>query len=254
MSIFRSNVLDGMTYLVSGASSGIGKAAAILLSESGARVILNGRDEDRLNQTLALLKGSGHIISPASLETADQTCDWLKKIIETYGPLTGVFHCAGIELIRPIKMIKQAQLNEVLGSSMFASFGIARALSAKNALVDGGSIVFMSSVAGATGQVGMTAYSAAKAGIEGLVRSLACEMSSRKIRVNSIAAGAVHTAMHDRLTRGTSDEATSNYEQYHLLGFGQAEDVANAAFYLLSPASRWVTGTSMVVDGGYMVR
>jgi NAD(P)-dependent dehydrogenase (short-subunit alcohol dehydrogenase family) len=151
-------------------------------------------------------------------------------------------------------MIKQAQLNDVLGSSLFAAFGIARAMSAKNALVDGGSIVFMSSVAGSTGQVGMTAYSAAKAGIDGLVRSLACELAVKKIRVNSIAAGAVHTAMHDRLTKGSGDEATLAYSQSHLLGFGQAEDVAQAALYLLSPLSRWVTGTTMVVDGGYMVR
>jgi NAD(P)-dependent dehydrogenase (short-subunit alcohol dehydrogenase family) len=254
MNILKSDALHGMTFLVTGASSGIGKAAAILLSECGARVVVNGRDEARLNQTLSELKGAGHLASVASLENADQTTDWLKSVLEQSGPLAGVFHCAGMELIRPARMIKQAQLNDVLGSSLFAAFGIARAMSAKNALVDGGSIVFMSSVAGSTGQVGMTAYSAAKAGIDGLVRSLACELASKKIRVNAIAAGAVHTAMHDRLTNGSGDEATLAYEESHLLGFGQAEDVAQAALYLLSPASRWVTGTTMVVDGGYMVR
>jgi NAD(P)-dependent dehydrogenase (short-subunit alcohol dehydrogenase family) len=112
----------------------------------------------------------------------------------------------------------------------------------------------MSSVAGSTGQVGMTAYSAAKSAIDGMVRSLACELASRQIRVNSIAAGAVHTAMHDRLTKGSSDDATHAYANAHLLGFGTPLDVAQAVIYLLSPASRWITGTTMFVDGGYAVR
>jgi len=254
LNIFKTDAFQGRTFLVTGASSGIGKATAVLLSNCGARVAINGRDESRLNATLALLAGAGHVAFVAPLETADQTNEWLKSVLVAFGPLDGVFHSAGIELIRPIRMIKQAQLNDVLGSSLFAAFGIARALSAKNAMVDGGSLVFMSSVAGSTGQVGMSAYSAAKAAIDGMVRSLACELSARKIRVNSIAAGGVHTAMHNRLTKGGGEDASTTYEQSHLLGFGDPQDVAQAALYLLSPASRWVTGTTMVVDGGYMVR
>lgn len=254
MNLFRSDALDGMTYLVTGASSGIGKATAIMLAECGARVIVHGRDESRLNSTLEALPGTGHSMSIAVLESADQANEWVKSLLDVGGPLNGAFHCAGVELIRPIRMTKQAQLNEVFGSSLFSAFGIARALYAKNTLIDGGSLVFMSSVAGLTGQVGMTAYSAAKAAIDGMVRSLACDFASRKVRVNSIAAGAVHTAMHDRLTKGSGDSATTSYEQSHLLGFGQAQDVAQAALYLLSPASRWVTGTTLVVDGGYTVR
>jgi NAD(P)-dependent dehydrogenase (short-subunit alcohol dehydrogenase family) len=100
----------------------------------------------------------------------------------------------------------------------------------------------------------MTAYSAAKAGIDALVRSLACEMASRKIRVNSIVAGAVKTAMHDRLAQTNNDKAMTDYENNHLLGFGQINDVSNAAVFLLTPAASWITGTSLVVDGGYKVR
>ncbi len=254
MNIFKPDAMKGMTYLVTGASSGIGKATSILLSECGARVVVTGRDEARLNQTLSEMKGAGHFASVASIENADQTMGWLKDVLELRGPLNGLFHCAGIELIRPARMMKQAQLDAVLGSSLFAAFGIARAMSAKNALIDGGSMVFMSSVAGSTGQVGMTAYSAAKAAIDGMVRSLACELATKKIRVNSIVAGAVRTAMHDRLVKGSGDEVSMAYERAHLLGFGEPQDVAQAALYLLSPASRWVTGTTMVVDGGYMVR
>jgi NAD(P)-dependent dehydrogenase (short-subunit alcohol dehydrogenase family) len=254
MSLFKDNALEGMIYLVTGASSGIGRATALLLAKCGARVVLNGRDEGRLNETLSSLYGSGHLTFPAALETADQTNDWLKAILETTGPLNGVFHSAGIEMIRPVRITKQAQLDNMLGSSLFAAFGISRALSGKSGLVDGASLVFMSSVAGSTGQVGMTVYSAVKAAIDGMARSLACELAPRQIRVNSVAAGAVYTPMHERLTKATSDDLTQAYAGAHLLGFGTPEDVAQAVVYLLSPASRWVTGTTMFVDGGYTVR
>lgn len=254
MNLFKNDALEGMTYLITGASSGIGRATAMLLANCGAHLVLNGRDEVRLHETLSSLTGSGHRTFTAALQTADQTAEVVKSLLEETGPLNGVFHSAGIEMIRPIRMVKQAQLEDVLGSSLFAAFGIARALSGKNGSVDGASLVFMSSVAGSTGQGGMTAYSAAKAAVDGMVRSLACEMAPRKIRVNSIAAGAVQTAMHERLTNGSSDEASESYSNSHLLGFGIPEDIAHAAVYLLSPASRWVTGTTMFVDGGYTVR
>jgi NAD(P)-dependent dehydrogenase (short-subunit alcohol dehydrogenase family) len=254
MSIFKTDLFVGKTFLVTGGSSGIGQGTAKLLSECGARIILTGRNEERLNETLTLLSGRDHIAIPSDFRDADQTFDWLKSNLTSIGPLDGVFHSAGIEVIRPVRMIKQAQLNDVLGSSLFAAFGLARGLSQKNALVDGGSIVLMSSVAGSSGQVGLTAYSAAKSSIDGLVRSLSCELASKKIRVNSIAAGAINTAMHARLTANSGEDATAGYEQAHLLGFGEVEDVAQAALYLLSPASRWITGTTMVVDGGYLVR
>lgn len=254
MNLFKADALQGMIYLVTGASSGIGRSTAILLAECGARVVLNGRDEVRLNETLSALRGSGHIVVPAALDGADQASDLVKQIIENSGSLNGMFHSAGIEMIRPVRLTKQAHLSEILGSSLFAAFGIARALSGKNAMVDGGSLVFMSSVAGSTGQVGMTAYSAAKSAVDGMVRSLACELAGRKIRVNSIAAGAVNSAMHDRLTKGSGEDATKAYADSHLLGIGTPEDVAQAVLYLLSPSSSWVTGTTMFVDGGYTVR
>jgi NAD(P)-dependent dehydrogenase (short-subunit alcohol dehydrogenase family) len=208
----------------------------------------------RLNETLSSLEGTGHVISAIDLIDADQTADWIKSIVIEYGTLSGIFHSAGVELIRPIRMTKQAQLNDLFGNSLFAAFGIARAASQKNTITDGGSLVFMSSVAGSTGQQGMTAYSAAKAGIDALVRSLACEMAIRKIRVNSIIAGAVKTAMHERWFNGSSKSAIEEYEKSHLLGFGEIGDVSNAAVFLLSPAAHWITGTSLVVDGGHMVK
>lgn len=254
MKNFSENCLSGGTFLITGASSGIGQATAAMVSHCGGKVIAAGRDEARLQNTLSMLSpGVTHAISLHTLTDADQTADWIKGLVDVHGPLAGVFHAAGIELIRPVRMTKQAHLNDVFSSSTYAAFGIARAISQKNNFTDGGSVVFMSSVAGATGQIGMTAYSAAKAAIDGLVRSLACEMAPRRIRINSIVAGAVKTAMHERLTKGSGANAETGYEASHLLGFGEVTDVANAAIFLLSGASRWVTGTTLAVDGGYMV-
>lgn len=254
MNIFKSDSLLGNTYLITGASSGIGQATAKLISECGGKVVISGRDIERLGVTFAGLAGGGHVLSPAVLENADQAFEWARTVVARVGSLSGIFHCAGIEMIRPIRMLKQEQLDKVLGSSLMAAFGIARALSQKNALEDGSSLVFMSSVSGSSGQSGMSAYSAAKAGIDGMVRSLACELASRKIRVNSIAAGGVKTSMHERLTKSSGEDATMNYEYSHLLGFGNVLDVAQAAVFLLSSASRWITGTTMLVDGGYLAR
>lgn len=254
MTTFQNDYLAGRRYLVTGASSGIGKATAEAIAACGGQVIAAGRDAARLQGVLAGLAGSGHVAAQASLTDADTTADWVKTLVTEHGQLDGVFHAAGIELIRPVRLTKQAQLNEIMSSSLFAAFGIARAMSQKGALADGGSIVFMSSVAGASGQVGMTAYSAAKAGIDGLVRSLACELAGRRIRVNAIAAGAVQTAMHERLVKGGGAGAVTDYENSHLLGFGEPADVANAGLFLLGEAGRWVTGTTLVVDGGYLCK
>lgn len=254
MTVFSERCLAGGTYLVTGASSGLGRAAALAIAGAGARVIAGGRDAERLAATLDALPGSDHVAAAHALDDADVCADWVAQLAELHGSLRGVFHAAGTELIRPARMTRQAQLDETFGASLFAAFGIARAAARKGVMEDGASLVLMSSVAASTGQVGMTAYSAAKAGIEGLVRSLACELAPRRIRVNAIAAGAVRTAMHERLTRGSPDEAVAGYESSHLLGFGEPEDVAGAALFLLSGASRWITGTALAVDGGYRVR
>jgi NAD(P)-dependent dehydrogenase (short-subunit alcohol dehydrogenase family) len=252
--IFSPTLLAGRTILVTGASSGIGKYTATDLAQAGAKLLLLGRNEERLNQTKAALIGDGHCIFAKAFEDQDEIADRIQQIAIEQGGVDGIFHAAGIGLVRPVRMTKAKQVQEVFASSFFAAMAIARAASMKDVMREHGALVFMSSVAGTRGQTGMVAYSAAKSAIEGMVRSLACELAPRHIRVNAIASGAVATEMHERLTVALTDEARGAYESKHLLGFGTPNDVAGVATFLLSDAARWITGATWVVDGGYSVR
>ena len=113
MKLYSDSSLSEKTFLVTGGSSGIGRATAKMLSECGARVIISGRDQERLDSTLKDLAGLGHLSSSVNFETADQVFEWIRLLVDSEGPFDGVFHSAGIELIRPVKMTKQAQLDQV---------------------------------------------------------------------------------------------------------------------------------------------
>lgn len=248
--IFIPDALAGRKYLVTGASSGLGRETAILLSRCGATLALAARDEGRLAETLGLLAGEGHSVHAIDLDHADAAADAVTAVAKDGGAFDGMFHSAGTTLVLPIKLIKDRHLDEVFGANVRGAFGLARAAARKNVLVDGGSIVFMSSVAGVLGRPALSGYCAAKAAVDGLVRSLAIEFAPRRIRVNSITAGAVETAMHQTFVDSIGEDAVRAYRDFHLLGFGRPEDVANAALFLLSDASRWITGSAMAVDGG----
>ncbi len=251
MSNAPSRTFAGRKIVIAGASSGLGRAAALGLADAGAELVLLGRNEERLRDVAQ--RTGGHRWMPVDL-TSDDAADEAIRAIAADGPIHGIFHSAGTSLVAPMRLTKTGQIRELFGAAVFGALGVARAISRKNVMHDHGSAVFMSSVSALRGRRGMVAYSASKAATSGMVRSLAVELADRHIRVNAITAGAIETEMHHDFANSVSEEMVRNYRNLHPLGFGTADDVANAVMFLLSDASRWITGIDLPVDGGYAAK
>lgn len=255
MEVFNKKALLNKKILITGASSGIGEGCAKQFSKCGAKLILLGRDENKLNNIrLELDNTQDHSILKADLSEEDEAFKVICNLKELVLPLDGIFHSAGKELIKPINLVKSADFNSVFFPSVKAAISISRALSRKNIMANNASVIFMSSVAAISGTPGLSAYSASKSAFIGLTKSLALEFAHRNIRFNSLLAGAVKTPMHERLLKNLSSKSKDEYEAKHPLGFGKTTDISNIATFLMSDASQWITGSSICVDGGYTAR
>jgi NAD(P)-dependent dehydrogenase (short-subunit alcohol dehydrogenase family) len=244
-------LMNNKTILVTGASSGIGKRTAIQLAELGATVILVGRDTEKLNDTFNRLPANKHIIAPFDLNQADLLSNWLKELVGRAGTIHGLAHCAGVHLIKPLKLMEPQDYKNLLETNVGTAFNLCKAFCQRTVAARPASIVFVSSAAGLQGQAGISAYSASKGAIVALVKSLAMEFAAEKIRVNCVVPGVVSTPMTDKLFNKMNAEQIAAIQSMHPLGFGSPQDVAHAITFLLSDASSWITGTGLVVDGGY---
>lgn len=243
--------LTGSVILVTGASSGIGREIAILLSHLNARVILAGRNPARLADTMAALAGSGHRMETIDLALGEAIPQWLKSVAVQTGPLQGIVHAAGRQLTVPIKFLTEANLDNVLRTNVHSALMLARGFAHKACHQPGGSLVFLSSIAAFAGRPALSAYSASKGALVSLAKSLAIEFAPQRIRVNCIAPAFVETEMLTELRATLSEAQWKALEDAHPLGLGTPRDIAHAAAFLLGPASRWITGSTLVVDGGY---
>lgn len=249
--VFDHNSLKDRRILVTGASSGIGANSVKLFSSLGADVILVGRNEEKLNSVSDDLSRGKSLIQVVDLSVPDLIYHQIKTLPLEWLPIHGVLHASGTELVRPVQLIKSADFESLMSSSVKAALSIGRAISSKGVMSDGGAFVLMSSVAAITGTSGLSLYSATKGAIEAMTRSLAVEFAPKSIRVNAITSGAVETPMHHRLITRMPQAALEDYESKHPLGFGQPSDISNLAAFLMSDAGRWITGTSLIIDGGY---
>jgi NAD(P)-dependent dehydrogenase (short-subunit alcohol dehydrogenase family) len=179
----------------------------------------------------------------------------VKDVVAGAGPLYGFVHCAGIQAVMPARVLTVSAWREIFAVNTESGLAVAKSFSSKKIRDDnGGSIVFISSVVGLVGSPGATAYSMSKSALHGVARSLAIEFAAKRIRVNCIAPGFVRTPMFERGEKLWNDAQRAAVEAQHPLGFGSPEDVANAAAFLCADAGRWITGTILVVDGGYLTQ
>lgn len=247
-----NSILENKKVLITGGSSGIGRAVAKIFSQQGAQVIIVGRNSERLNQTLASLDGDKHLSMQCDVAEPSSIENLFKDVCGDVGELDAVIHCAGIQKTLPLQALKETDFEQVFNTNVKSAQFLAKSYRKKGRYnPSGSSLVFMSSVAGTCGEPAISTYSASKAALLGLSKSLASELARNKIRVNCIAPGHVETEMAIEFSQTLTAEQNQRIHDKHPLGLGTPEDVANAALYLASDLSRWVTGTTLYVDGGY---
>ena len=243
--------MTNRTILVTGASSGIGREISVLLSQLGARLILVGRNSSALDKTLSMLEGKGHFSEAYDLAAdIDDIPRWMKIITQKSGLLHGLVHSAGMQFTRPLRITTGESMDELMRINATAALCLAKGFRQKG-VSSGGSIVYLTSVMGLVGQTGQVVYSASKGALVALSKSLALEMAREGVRVNCVAPAVVKSEMSDKMFSSLSPENVAQIETMHPLGIGTPRDVAYSIAFLLAETGRWITGSTLVVDGGY---
>lgn len=246
--------LEGKTILVTGASSGIGKATAIACAEAGASVVLTGRNLSRLEETLKQIEDlrlknedfkSEHLMIAAELCEQEE----INRLVDALPELDGAFLCAGVSDTTPVKYMNSEAIERVLSINLEAPMLLTQRMLLKKKIKKGASLVYMSSMGVEQVTPGLGIYAASKSGLNAFMRAVATEQASRMVRANAIMAGMVKTELIDTLSQ-LSEEDIKRDETKYPLGYGKPEDVANAVIYLLSDASSWMTGGVIKIDGG----
>ncbi|AWG23053.1 short-chain dehydrogenase [Flavobacterium faecale] len=246
--------LSGKKLVITGASSGIGQQCAITANALGAFVILIGRSQERLEKTACLLSNMDYLILATDITDYETTTTRLEESIKNM-KIDGIIHAAGISTTLPLRNITPQKLQPYFETNVFAAINITKLLTkVKFAHPQGMSIVFISSVMGIVGELGKTIYSLTKGALVAGTKSLALELASKKIRVNCVLPGVVETPMSASAVYSQDTEAYDKIKSFHPIGLGKPEDVANACAFLVSDGSRWITGTNLIVDGGYTAR
>jgi len=239
--------LCGKTILITGASSGIGRATALECAKLGANLVITGRNQLKLTDTFSQLKGNNHLMISTDLNSENG----IELLLSGLRMIDGIVHCAGLIKNLPFQFTTRKYLDEVMEVNFYAPAEISRRLLKEKKLNKNGSIVFVSSISGVfCSAVASTIYSASKGAVNGLVKGMALDLAPKGIRVNSVNPGVIETGIFESGTI-TSEQLDEDKKHYPLKRFGQPHEVAFAIIYLLSDASSWVTGSNLVIDGGF---
>lgn len=237
----------GRWIVISGASSGIGEATAHRLLEQDARLVLYGRNEEKLQAFKTENKDSIEVIA-SDLSDLESIRPNIFAAVKNTGPIYGLCHSAGVFEMKPFSSTSPELLTKMLQINLFAGLELARTIAHRQVMdPKGGSLVLIASICSELGAAGQTAYAASKGALVPAVKSIALELAQRKIRANLVSPGHIETAMSAKL----SNKLREAILQKHPLGFGKPDDIARAVSFLLSPENPWVTGSNLIVDGGY---
>lgn len=239
--------LENKVILVTGASSGIGQSIAIESSKMGANIILLGRNRERLEETMGQLEGNGHTYYQCDLINEGE----LQEVVEKCTIVDGIVHSAGVGLTLPFKFTTSSVLDRIMDVNFKAPILLTQKMLKKKKLKKNSSIIYMGSVDGpVTGHVGNSIYSASKGALVAMAKSQAVELANQGIRVNCILPGRVETPLIKR-DNISEEQVENNKLLYPLKRYARPEEISFYAIYLLSEASTFTTGSSLVIDGGF---
>lgn len=246
------NIIDltNKSYIVTGAGSGIGRETSRVLAEQGAIVIMMDVNAEGLAETSAIGGQSCHPMT-IDLTDAKAVAETVAKIVEEYGKLDGLVHCAGISSRKPLNVLSKEGFSKVMDVNFFSFVELVKQCAKRKHINDGASIVVMSSISSIRGYKAKTEYCVSKAAVDAFVRCMALELADRRIRVNSVMAAAVDTPMAQRARETNAAVGASAFEAP--LGITEPYEVANTIAFLLSDATKTITGTSLLIDGGACV-
>tara|TARA_Y100001958_G_C21225573_1_gene550965 strand:- start:1033 stop:1806 length:774 start_codon:yes stop_codon:yes gene_type:complete len=242
--------LKNKTILITGASSGLGFATGVLLDSFGANLVLHSSKEENIRKLKKAFKSKRHLFFQADFSNpVDIENNFKKTLLEI--KFDGYINCVGIRSRRPINLIKPSHTIHILNTNFTSFLEMVRIITKKNQFNSGLSIVSISSISSIVGGMGVTAYAASKAAIDAAIRCLAKELHKKSIRINSILSGQINTESYKKYMDINVDKKDQVlYRQY--LGLGEVDDVANVILFLLSDKSKFITGSSVPVDGGFL--
>jgi len=243
--------MTGKQILVAGPGSETGQTIVNQLIKLGARVVMTDNTEEKPVELQKIIDNKYAVFYALDIYNNSEIEPNFKRITDKHGVFSGFVYCAGIGGVRPLSLTKNSFISEMMNANLYSFVEMVRCITRKNCFAQGGSIVALSSVSSIKGLKSKTAYSASKAALDASVRCIAAELGEKKIRVNSILKGWVESDMKNEFIKSNMELNENDDLKRQFLGVIDPVEIANTVAFLLSDATKSITGTSVLLDGGY---